>query len=229
MSAEDPAGQFNDLLIQAAEKTIPKTLFNHLPNSALSVLLKVYNHVWKSGHRGAKRWFFLFLNPANRVEGAVQMCLDSVQDCVSENGFKFSASQTVCIHFHQQFGFFPDHIFLGKTPKKEAKFLGLIFDTKLTFKNHVQHLKFSCQKALHILRVGEPIVSSCYACTVLRLSAPNWITSALCTARLVGCLEIGNWIRSTIRAYVSRWELFALLLPTVSTWRHANRPWLLVV
>ena len=55
MSAEDPAGQFNDLLIQAAEKTISKTLFNHLPNSALSVLLKVYNHVWKSGHRGAKR------------------------------------------------------------------------------------------------------------------------------------------------------------------------------
>ena len=30
-------------------------LFNHLPNSALSVLLKVYNHVWESGHRGAKR------------------------------------------------------------------------------------------------------------------------------------------------------------------------------
>ena len=36
---------------------------------------------------------------------------------------------------------------------KEAKFLRLIFDTKLTFKNHVQHLKSSCQKALHILRV----------------------------------------------------------------------------
>ena len=73
---------------------------------------------------------------------------------MSENGFKFSTSQTVCIHFHQQCGFFPDpNIFLGKTPKKEAKFLGLIFDTKLTFKNHVQHLKFSCQKALHTLRV----------------------------------------------------------------------------
>ena len=36
---------------------------------------------------------------------------------------------------------------------KEAKFLGLIFDTKLTFKNHVQYIKSSCQKALDILRV----------------------------------------------------------------------------
>jgi len=34
---------------------------------------------------------------------------------------------------------------------KEAKSLGLIFDTKLTFKNHVQYLKSSCQKALDIL------------------------------------------------------------------------------
>ena len=36
---------------------------------------------------------------------------------------------------------------------KEAKFLGLIFDTKLTFKSHIQYLKTSCQKALDILRV----------------------------------------------------------------------------
>ena len=74
-----------------------------------------------------------------------------------ENGFKFSTSKTVCIHFHQQYFFSPDpNILLGKTPikvVKEAKFLGLIFDTKLTLKNHIQYLKTSCQKALDILRV----------------------------------------------------------------------------
>ena len=71
-------------------------------------------------------------------------------EVVSENGFKFSTSKTVCIHFHQQrffskffifFIFTPDpNILLGKTPikvVKKAKFLGLIFDTKLTFKNHI--------------------------------------------------------------------------------------------
>ena len=53
--------------------------------------------------------------------------------------------------------FSPDpNILLGKTPIKvvrEEKFLGVIFDVKLTFKNHIQYLKTSCQKALDILRV----------------------------------------------------------------------------
>ena len=93
----------------------------------------------------------------NRVERAMHLCIHSVQEWVSENGFKFSTSKTVCIHFHQQYIFFPGpNILLGKTPikvAKEAKFLGLIFDTELTFKNHVQYLKSSCQKALHILCV----------------------------------------------------------------------------
>ena len=88
----------------------------------------------------------------------MQLCVNSVQKWVSENGFKFSTSKTVGIHFHQQYVFFfPDpNILLEKTPikvVKEAKFLGLIFDIKLTFKNHVQYLKTSCQKALDILRV----------------------------------------------------------------------------
>ena len=81
----------------------------------------------------------------------------AMQKWVSENGFKFSTSKTVCIHFHQQYVFSPDpNILLGKTPIKvvrEVKFLGVIFDTKLTFKNHIQYLKTSCQKALDILRV----------------------------------------------------------------------------
>ena len=93
----------------------------------------------------------------NIVERAMQLCVNSVQKWVTENGFKFSTSKTVCIHFHQQYGFFPDpNILLGKTPIKvvrEAKFLDVIFDTKLTFKNHIQYLKTSCQKALDILRV----------------------------------------------------------------------------
>ena len=69
----------------------------------------------------------------NRVERDMQLCVNSVQKWVTENGFKFSTSKTVCIHFHQQYVFFlffflsPDpNILLGKTPikvVKEAKFL----------------------------------------------------------------------------------------------------------
>ena len=46
--------------------------------------------------------------------------------------------------------------FWEKTPVnvvKEAKFLGLIFDTKFTLKNTVRYHKSSCQKALDILQV----------------------------------------------------------------------------
>ena len=86
----------------------------------------------------------------------MQVCVNSVQKWVTENGFKFSASKMACIYFHQKYGFFPDpNILLGKTPIKvvrEAKFLEVILDTKLTFKNHIQYLK-TCQKALDILRV----------------------------------------------------------------------------
>ena len=41
----------------------------------------------------------------NRMERAMQLCINSVQDWVTENGAKFCASKTVCIHFHQQYGF----------------------------------------------------------------------------------------------------------------------------
>ena len=36
---------------------------------------------------------------------------------------------------------------------KEAKFLGLIWDTKLTFEPHIKYLKARCQKSLNILKV----------------------------------------------------------------------------
>ena len=87
----------------------------------------------------------------------MQLCVNSIQNWVSKNGFKFLPSKTVCIHFCRQNRIFPEPtILLDKSIKmfKEAKFLGLIFYSKLTFKNHmIQHLKISCQKALDILRV----------------------------------------------------------------------------
>ena len=72
-------------------------------------------------------------------------------------GSIFSCSKTLCTHFCQQVGSFPDpEILLDKDPIKvatEAKFLGLVSDRTLSFKSHIQYLKTSCQKALDILRV----------------------------------------------------------------------------
>ena len=47
-------------------------------------------------------------------------------------------------------------LFLDKTPLKvvpEAKFLGLIFDNKLSFIPHIKQLKVKCLKALDLLKI----------------------------------------------------------------------------
>ena len=64
--------------------------------------------------------------------------------------------RSVFISINSMFFYQTLTFFWEKTPIKvvrEAKFLGVIFDAKLTFKNHIQYLKTSCQKALDILRV----------------------------------------------------------------------------
>ena len=43
----------------------------------------------------------------NRVERAMQLCVNSIQECMSENGFMFSTFKTVCIHFTSNTFFFP--------------------------------------------------------------------------------------------------------------------------
>ena len=75
----------------------------------------------------------------------MQLCVNSVQDWISNNGFKFSTSKTVCMHFCNQRKHFAElSILLDKTPIKvvtEAKFLGVIFDQTLSYSSHVNYLK----------------------------------------------------------------------------------------
>ena len=93
----------------------------------------------------------------HRVERALQLCVNRVQNWVSDNGFKFSPSKTTCVHFHRVRGVFgdPDIRIDGSpiTVATEAKFLGVIFDQKLKFISHIKYVRKSCQKALDVLRV----------------------------------------------------------------------------
>jgi len=71
--------------------------------------------------------------------------------------FKFSSSKTVCIHFCKLRKPHPEPtLLLNGTPVpvvEETKFLGVIFDRKLSFIPHIKHLKDKCTKALNLLRV----------------------------------------------------------------------------
>ena len=63
------------------------------------------------------------------------------------------------MHFcNQRKRFAEPSIMLEKNPIKvvtEAKFLGVVFDRTLAYKNHVDYLKTNCLKALDILKVAD--------------------------------------------------------------------------
>ena len=93
----------------------------------------------------------------NMIERQLQQCLNKIHDWSNKNGFRFSKTKTNCTHFcnlrncHRD----PD-LYLDGTRipvKDESKFLGLIFDKKLSFIPHIKYLKAKCIKALNILKV----------------------------------------------------------------------------
>ena len=74
-----------------------------------------------------------------------------------ENGFKFSPTKTMCVHFCQLRKHHLDpQLYLNGTQIPtigEAKFLGLIFDSKLSFIPHITSLKSRCTKSLDLIKV----------------------------------------------------------------------------
>ena len=93
----------------------------------------------------------------NTIERQLQLTLNKIQKWSTENGFKFSKSKTVCMHFcHLRKDHNDPILTLDGTPipvVEENKFLGVIFDRKLSFIPHIKQLKAKCQKALNLLRV----------------------------------------------------------------------------
>jgi len=67
------------------------------------------------------------------------------------------SSKTVCIHFCKLRKPHPEPtLLLNGNPipvVEETKFLGVVFDRKLSFIPHIKHLKDKCTKALNLLRV----------------------------------------------------------------------------
>ena len=90
------------------------------------------------------------------IERKLQHTINRLEKWTLKNGFTISKNKTVAMHFC------PDKKCMDPVLKldndhiqfvKEAKFLGLIWDTKLTFEPHIKYLKARCQKSLNILKV----------------------------------------------------------------------------
>jgi ribonuclease HI len=91
------------------------------------------------------------------IERKLQLSLDKLQQWCEENGFKFSKTKTVCMHFCMMRKIHLDPVLnLGgdEIPVVEqTKFLGLIFDKKLSFIPHIKYVRDKCTKALNLLKV----------------------------------------------------------------------------
>ena len=91
------------------------------------------------------------------AERKLQLSIDSIVNWAERNGFKFSTSKTVAMHFCRIRGIHPDpDLYLNgqRIPcVEETRFLGLMFDRRLTWTAHIKYIKTKCLEALNILRV----------------------------------------------------------------------------
>jgi len=85
------------------------------------------------------------------IEMHLQTCLNKLQNWADTNGFKFSTSKTVCMHFCRLRKLNPEpELLLNDTPipvVEEVTFLSLIFDRKLSFLPHLTYINNKCMKA----------------------------------------------------------------------------------
>ena len=90
------------------------------------------------------------------IERHLQQCINRIQKWASHNGFKFSKSKTQCVHFCQLRKVHDDselYLYGSLIPVVEDfKFLGVLFDRKLSFIPHIKYLKAKCLKNIKVTK-----------------------------------------------------------------------------
>ena len=89
------------------------------------------------------------------VQKKLQERINIVENFAQKNGFKLSISKTSMLHFTKLSIPPPTELRLSniRIQKSETvKYLGLVFDSKLDWKAHIQKLKSQCNKALNLMR-----------------------------------------------------------------------------
>ncbi|KFM73192.1 RNA-directed DNA polymerase from mobile element jockey, partial [Stegodyphus mimosarum] len=124
------------------------------------------------------------------IERQLQIALNRIVKWSNNNGFKFATQKTVCVHFCRKRNLHPEpELHLDGSlirVEPEAKFLGVIFDRKLTFLLHILNLKKKCIKTLNILKFLANTSWGAECCSMLR------IYRALIRSKLdYGCIIYG--------------------------------------
>lgn len=95
-------------------------------------------------------------NNLNSMERKLQLAINKIKQWTDKSGFTISAEKTVAVHFHNKRGLQHEVTLTcgGQNIhfKDDTKFLGLRFDTKLTWEPHIKDLKAKCIKSLSLLK-----------------------------------------------------------------------------
>lgn len=90
------------------------------------------------------------------IRNQLQLAINHLEEWCKKTGFQFSPSKTKALHFNKkQYNNYNPHLQLNNHPieyVQHIKFLGIIFDTKLTWKNHITSLKKDCMQRLNLLK-----------------------------------------------------------------------------
>ncbi|GBN99948.1 putative RNA-directed DNA polymerase from transposon X-element [Araneus ventricosus] len=93
----------------------------------------------------------------NTIERQLQNAVNKLVAWCDKNGHTISAEKSRCVHFcrNRNINLDPNiHIRNAPVPVvNEIRFLGVIFDRKLTFLPHILHLRKKCERSLNILKV----------------------------------------------------------------------------
>ena len=127
----------------------------------------------------------------------LQLCINSILEWTTKNGFTIAEDKTKAMHFCRKRCCENPELFLGDAPisyTEKKKFLGLVWDPKLSFKQHILYLREKCQSSLNLLKV---------------LSHSDWGSSRKCLLKLYralirskldyGCIVYRNASASLLR------------------------------
>ncbi|GFU72579.1 putative RNA-directed DNA polymerase from transposon X-element [Trichonephila clavipes] len=91
------------------------------------------------------------------IERQLQTAVNNIIKWCDTNGHSISASKSCCVHFCRKRGIHPDpeirirDVQIPVVP--DVRFLGVIFDRRLTFLPHILQLRKRCEKSLNLLKV----------------------------------------------------------------------------
>ncbi|XP_055939430.1 uncharacterized protein LOC129969047 [Argiope bruennichi] len=132
------------------------------------------------------------------IERQLQNAVNKLVSWCDKNGHTLSPEKSRCVHFCRKRQLHPEPVINIRgtviPSADEIRFLGVIFDRKLTFLPHVLHLRERCEKSLNILKVLSNTSWGADRTSLLR------IYQAVILSRIdYGCMVYGSARPSVLR------------------------------